>query len=110
MHCYTTGILAALLLTHAATTQTVELIADGSFQRGLETKDRGGQQHMIVWNTNAAPPVWTTAQHYSKSSFADQAFQTITTHGFSFKDDYELLTIHPTNDDADFICGVNGDH
>ena len=103
-------ILAALLLKHMAMAQTVELIADRSFQRGLEVKDRAGKEQVIAWNANAAPPIWNTAQHHSKSSFADKAFQTLTTNGFYFKDNYEMLAIHPTNADADVICGVNGDH
>ncbi len=104
----TTLILAVLLLAHAAAAQTVELIDDGAFERGLRVKDRAGTQHAITWNTNAAPPVWVTAQHHSKSSFADKAFQNFTTNGFSFKDDYQTLTIHPAKEDADFTCGVNG--
>ncbi len=99
---------AVLLLTHAAAAQTVELIADGAFQRGLLVKDRAGQRHAITWQTNAAPPVWTTAQHHSKSCFADEAFQTITTNGFSFKDAYQTLVIHPAGEAADLLCGVNG--
>ncbi|TAN36737.1 MAG: hypothetical protein EPN23_07975 [Verrucomicrobia bacterium] len=102
-------ILTALLLSVAAA-QAVELIADTEFQRGLNVKDRSGHKHVIAWNTNAAPPVWNTAQHHSKSSFADQAFQKITTNGFSFQDAYEMLSIHPTDTDADFVCGVNADH
>ena len=102
-------ILTAFLLS-AVAAQAVELIADTAFQRGLNVKDRAGQVHAIAWSTNAAPPVWNTAQHLSKSSFADKAFQTITTNGFSFQDDYELLKIHPAGTDADFICGVNAEH
>ena len=65
---------------------------------------------MIAWDTNASQPIWNTAQHHSKSSFADKAFQAITTNGFAFQDDYEMLKIHPVGVDADFICGVNADH
>ena len=101
-------VLALLCAVHGAAAQTVELIADGSVQRGLETKDRAGQKHAIAWNTNAPPPIWTTAQHHSKSCFADTAFQSPTPGGFSFKDDYQTLVIHPADEDADFVCGVNG--
>ncbi len=108
MHFNLTGWLAVALLTHMATAQTVELIGDPNFERGLLTKDRAGQTQVIAWNTNATPPIWTTAQHHSKSCFADAAFQQLTTNGFSFKDDYESLVIHPADGSADFVCGVNG--
>jgi hypothetical protein len=109
MHFNSLRLLAVLLLTHAAAAQSVELIGDASFQRGLLTKDRAGQPHAIAWNTNAAPPIWTTAQHHSKSCFADGEFQTLTTNGFAFKDAFQSLVIHPADGAADFTCGVNGD-
>jgi len=105
---FNTVCILMLLLAHGATARTVELIADRAFERGLSTTDRDGKRQVIVWNTNAAPPVWFTAQHHSKSCFADKAFQTITTNGISFKDDYQTLTIHPEDSEADFVCGVNG--
>ena len=100
--------LALLLMAQAAAAQTVELIADGAVERGLVVKDRAGQPHPLVWGTNAAPPLWTTAQHHSRSCFADAAFQKLTPGGFAFKDDYETLVVHPADVDADFLCGVNG--
>ena len=99
---------ALLLLTMGAAAQTVELLGDANFQRGLLLKDREGKLHPVAWQTNAAPPLWTTAQHHSKSCFADAAFQKITTNGFVFKDAYQSLTIHPADGSADFVCGVNG--
>ena len=104
-----THLLPVLMLAPAVMAQTVELIGDATFERGLLTKDRAGQPHAITWHTNAAPPIWTTAQHHSKSCFADAAFQTLTTNGFAFKDAYQTLVIHPTDLAADFTCGVNGD-
>lgn len=101
-------LLAGLLPAYAGVAQTVELLGDVTFQRGLLLKDRAGQPQPVMWRTNAAPPLWVTAQHHSKSCFADAAFQSITTNGFAFKDAYQCLTIHPANEAADFICGVNG--
>ena len=99
------NILCLLPLLCATAAPALELIADTAFQRGLTVKDRTGAKQTIRWNTNAAPPVWNTAQHHSKSCFADTAFQKITTNDFVFKDDYETLLIHPAG--ADFISGVN---
>ncbi|MCF7818172.1 MAG: hypothetical protein K9M54_09850 [Kiritimatiellales bacterium] len=101
-------VVVAVMLAHGVGARTVELIADGTFENGLNVTDRAGHQQRIAWNAYAAPPVWDVAQHYSKSSLADQAFQSFTTNGFSFKDAYQVLAVHPADEDADLVCGVNG--
>jgi hypothetical protein len=96
------------LPAYVAAAQSVEMIADTSFQRGLQLKDRAGQPVEIRWEQQAAPPVWQTAQHHSKSCFADAAYQQLIARGFRFQDKWQLLRIHPDDIAADFVCGVNG--
>lgn len=100
--------ILTLLSVQLSFAETVELIADRDFENGLTVIDHDGNPHVIQWNATASTPVWNTAQHHSKSSFADPAFQTFTPNSFSFRDDYEMLTIHPSDGQSDFICGVNG--
>ena len=103
-----TLLLLALWMPAHLAAQSVELIADTSFQRGLQVKDRAGHPTEIRWDQQAAPPVWRTAQHHSKSCFADPTYQQLTARGFNFKDPWQLLRIHPDDVAADFVCGVNG--
>ncbi len=101
-------IPALWLLMPGVGAQSVDLLADTAFQRGLQVKDRAGRLTEIRWDKQAAPPVWHTAQHHSKSSFADPAYQQLTARGFHFKDPWQLLRIHPDDVAADFVCGING--
>lgn len=98
----------ALWLPAHLVAQSVDLITDTAFQRGLQVKDRAGKPVEIRWDQQAAPPVWHTAQHHSQSCFADAAGRKPVVRGFNFKDQWQLLCVYPDDVAADFICGVNG--
>ncbi len=105
-----TGCLAFLLC--AATANALDLVADPGFHHGFYVKDRAGKEQVLRWN-NAAQrdenqkPVWHTAQHDSKSCFADAAFCQFRNSGLTFHDDFQTLIVHPEGGDADIILGVN---
>lgn len=108
--CARAGLaLAALfpLAPGAWAADTVELIADVAFARGLRAKDREGNERLIRWNDETNAPMWQAVRHFSKSCIADPARQTARAGGFTFQDDYALLAIHPEGQEADFIAGVN---
>jgi len=101
------GFVLLTLCSGGLASEGVELIADASFARGLRVKDRDGKEVLIRWGDDTNAPVWRTAQHFSKSCIADVAHQAFRPGGFTFRDDYALLDIHPVERDADVIAGLN---
>jgi hypothetical protein len=97
---------AACRCSGAEGEKTLDLIADPSFQRGFVAKNPTGDQRQIVQWNQAQPPVWATAQHSSKSSFADLHHYDFHANGCSFRDEYQSLLVHPQ--DGDIVFGVNG--
>ncbi len=105
-----TGLLAWALC--AATAGAADLIADPGFRQGFYVKNREGKEQVLRWKNAVGQdknqmPVWHTAQHFSKSCFADAAFSKFRDNGFSFHDDYQTLIAHPEDNDADIILGIN---
>jgi hypothetical protein len=87
--------------------RTVPVLIDTEFQRGLQARDRANQAAVIRWREEGAPAVWRVAQHHSQSNVTDAAFQKFRDRGFTFRDGFQWLTIHPEDGSADFILGVN---
>ena len=105
-----TGFIACVLF--ATTAEAVDLVADPGFRQGFYVKNRDGKEQVLRWDAAARrdrsqPPVWHTAQHASKSCFADAAFCTFRKNGLTFHDDFQTLIVHPEDSDADIILGVN---
>ncbi len=102
--------LVCIICANAAI--AVELIGDPDFRLGFVVKDRAGKEKILRWNSPSEGdtnqmPVWHTAQHHSKSCFADTAFCQFRKNGLTFRDDYQTLIVHPEDDSADIILGVN---
>ena len=95
-----------VLLAWPVAASAVELIADPGFHQGFTAKDAGGKTRVVRWN-DAAVPVWFVAQHDSKSSLASGDHCTFHADGCVFHDDYQTLTVHPKDVDADLVLGVN---
>ncbi|MGO8747729.1 MAG: hypothetical protein ACLQNE_17290 [Thermoguttaceae bacterium] len=96
----------------AATANAIDLVADPGFRQGFYVKDRDGKEKVLCWQSAAGPnknqtPVWHTAQHASKSCFADAVFCKFRNNGLTFHDDFQTLIVHPEDNDADIILGVN---
>ncbi len=101
-----TGFLVWVLC--ATTANALDLVSDPGFHQGFVVKNRAGKEQAIRWNDNKSEtPVWHTAQHYSKSCFADADFYKFRKNGLTFRDDFQTLIAHPEDEDADIILGVN---
>lgn len=101
------GLLAAVgPLWACASAATVELVADPAFTQGLIANDRAGKEQLLRWK-DTQTPVWKTAQHHSKSSLADVRYLKLGDHGFTFQDDYQMLSVHPSDGESDLVLGVN---
>jgi len=85
----------------------IELLVDTNFRLGVEARDRDGAPVAIRWGSNAERPVWRVAQHHSRSSVTETAFQTIQDGRFTFRDEWQWLSFNPVGQDADIILGVN---
>jgi hypothetical protein len=94
----------------AGDANVIELIADPNFTWGLRAEDRQGKERLITWNTGTHKPVWHVFQHDTKSCVADAAFHAFPPGGFSFRDDYVWLAIHPQAPEADVVVGMNALH
>jgi hypothetical protein len=105
-----TGFLVCVLC--ATTANAVDLVADPSFHQGFYVKNRAGKEQALQWNNARGrdknqTPVWHTAQHDSKSCFADAAFCKFRKDGLTFRDEFQTLIVHSEDADADIILGVN---
>ena len=105
-----TGVLVCALC--ATTASAIDLVGDSGFRRGFSVNDRDGKEQVLRWGNATRPeneqkPVWHTAQHGSKSCFADAAFCKFRNNGLAFQDDFQTLIVHPEGNDADVILGVN---
>jgi hypothetical protein len=105
-----TGLLAWAIC--ATTASGIELVSDPGFRQGFYVKDRTGNEQILRWKDAAGQgqnqtPVWRTAQHDSRSCFADTAFCKFRKGGLTFRDDFQTLIVHPEDGDADIILGMN---
>ncbi len=87
-------------------TSAVDLLRDPDFRQGFWVNDRTGKEQALRWNKEQAPE-WHTAQPHSKSCFADAAFCNFRKTGLTFRDEFQTLIVHPDNNDADIVLGVN---
>lgn len=90
----------------------IDLVSDPAFRQGFYVKDRTGKDQILRWKDamgrdQSQTPVWRTAQHDSKSCFADAAFCKFRNGGLTFRDNFQTLIVHPENGQADIILGVN---
>jgi hypothetical protein len=90
--------------------KAVVVLADTDFQLGLLTNDRQGNQVALYWQPKTADPIWRVAQHQSKSNLTELVFQTIRPGRLLFRDERQWLAIHPENETAQFILGINADN
>ena len=95
------------LTVRAENTNAVELITDPQFAWGLRVEDRHKKERFITWNTGTRQPIWHVFQGATKSCVADAAFHTFPPGGFTFRDDYLWLAIHPQGSEAAVIAGMN---
>jgi hypothetical protein len=105
-YAFTLVILFFSLLPTAWATQSIDLIRDCAFSDGLNIKDHSGKEHRFSSHGVTNRCVWSVAQHYSRSCFADLTPLSSETNLFLFQDPYEFLVIGSS--DGNFISGVNG--
>ncbi len=98
---------ADTLVPCTTTTSAMDLLSDPAFRQGFWVKDRTGNEQVLRWGKDQSP-VWHTAQPDSKSCFADAAFCKFRKTGLTFRDEFQTLIVHPADNDADIILGVNG--
>jgi len=100
--------ICALLAVGAATAESVDLIADTSFQRGFTVKDAEGKAEGVIrWVPGGRPPLWQIAQWHGKSSLYQPHKIVLTATGFDYKGEYKELAVHPGAEQGDVVMGVN---
>ncbi len=93
-------------MQRTTTTSAVNLLRDPEFRQGFWVKDRTGKEQVLRCDKDQSP-VWHTVQPHSKSCFADAAFCKLRKTGLTFRDAFQTLIVHPENDAADIILGVD---
>jgi len=85
----------------------LDLVADPSFRQGFKFEDSARKEQLLQWD-KTAPPEWKAAELFSKSSLADASSVIFRANGLTFQNQYQTLIVHPENDDADLVLGING--
>lgn len=100
-------LIAGVLMAGAASAaEKIELIADPTFQSGFIAKDREGKECPIRWE-GSQKPLWSIAQHHSKSCFAEPSALKTRPGGCTLQDEFELLDAHPQSGAGDLVLGIN---